>query len=41
MERIPPERMRAPGMFGPETTPPADANDTEQIMAFLGRTVPR
>ncbi|OYO08529.1 TIGR03086 family protein [Enemella evansiae] len=41
VERIPPERMRAPGMFGPETTPPADANETERIMAFLGRTVPR
>lgn len=39
--QLPPERLRAPGMFGPETTPPADATDTERIMAFLGRDVPR
>lgn len=41
LAQIPPERMRAPGMFGPETEAPADANSTERIMAFLGRSVPR
>ncbi|OYO24688.1 TIGR03086 family protein [Enemella dayhoffiae] len=41
VSRIPPERMRSPGMFGPETEPPADANETERIMAYLGRRVPR
>lgn len=33
----PAEVMRMPGLFGPEVTPPAGADRTARLMAFLGR----
>jgi hypothetical protein len=32
--------FRAPGIFGPEQPVPADAPAYQQLLAFLGRTVP-
>jgi uncharacterized protein (TIGR03086 family) len=29
--------VRAPGFFGPELTPPGDADEQTQMLAFLGR----
>ncbi|MHB8467745.1 MAG: TIGR03086 family metal-binding protein [Acidimicrobiales bacterium] len=29
--------LRGPGMYGPELTPAADADEQEQLLAFLGR----
>lgn len=30
--------LRRPGFFGPEQTPPADADEQTRLLAFLGRT---
>ena len=37
---LPEERLRVPGLFGPEQPAPADASESDRIMAWLGRVVP-
>lgn len=32
------DRMRGPGVFGPEVEPPADADEQARFLAWLGRT---
>ena len=39
LDSIPDEVMRSPGLFGPAVEPPADADPTTELMAFLGRSV--
>lgn len=41
MAAQPEENLRAPGLFGPAQPAPADATETEKLMAWLGRTIPR
>lgn len=41
MSAMPEERLRAEGMFGPEKKAPAGASETDRLMAFLGRDVPK
>lgn len=31
------DNMRQPGVFGPEVEPPADADDQDRLLAFVGR----
>jgi len=38
IERIPQEVMRTPGLFEPAVEPASDADDTTQMMNFLGRS---
>lgn len=39
IDSVPEEMMRRPGGFGPATTPPEGASETDRLMAFLGRSV--
>lgn len=41
MQDMPEERLRAEGMFAAPTKAPAGASATDQLMAFLGREVPK
>lgn len=41
MQAMPEERLRAEGMFAPATKAPEGASDTDRLMAFLGREVPK
>lgn len=40
VRNTPEEILRSPGLFGPELEPAPDANPTERVMAFLGRSRP-
>lgn len=37
LEGLPEEAVRGEGVFGPAVEPPADANEQERFLAFLGR----
>ncbi|MEB3369467.1 TIGR03086 family metal-binding protein [Saccharopolyspora mangrovi] len=39
IDSVPEQMMRRPGAFGPATTPPEGAGDTDRLMAYLGRSV--
>lgn len=39
-QAVPEDAMRRPGLFGPAVSAPADAGPTEQLMAWLGRSIP-
>ncbi|WP_194291369.1 TIGR03086 family metal-binding protein [Cumulibacter manganitolerans] len=40
IDSLPPDRLRSPGLFGPQVEAPPGAGPTETLMAFLGRRRP-